>query len=318
MLNYEKVRSNAQQFLALTSLTVEEFDFLCNEFEEDWWRYYRYYTLRGRKRKVPLYKEHGNSSLPTTEMKLFFVLVYLKQYPLQQFQAANFGLSVGKTNEWIKMLLKTLKVTLERLKLQPCRDGELLKTVLEKMHIAIATLDACERKIQRSVDSHVQQEYYSGKTKDHTVKNNLLVTDTQEVVYLSQTYEGSVHDKKICDEENCQYPKGIEIRQDSGYQGHRPENVKITEPVKKPKGKELSLEQKQRNREISKLRVVVEHAISGIKRCRAVKEVSRNVGYSIKDLIMEVCCGLHNLRVRSPMRAYARTHVHARNMVFRL
>lgn len=145
-----------------------------------------------------------------------------------------------------------------------------------------------------------------------------MVTDAQEIVYLSQTYEGSVHDKKICDEENCQYPDGIEIRQDSGYKGHCPEKVKITEPIKKPKGKELAGEQKESNRQTSKLRVVVEHAISGLKRCRAVKEINRNVGDAIKDLIMEVCCGLHNLRVRSPVRAYAQAHTHARNMVFLL
>ena len=145
-----------------------------------------------------------------------------------------------------------------------------------------------------------------------------MVADTQEVIYLSPTYEGSVHDKKICDEENCQYPDGMEIRQDSGYKGHHPKNVKITEPTKKPKGKDLTQEQKKNNREISKLRVVVEHAISGIKRCRAVKAISRNIGYAIKDLIMEVCCGLHNLRVKSPVRAYTYVHVGARNMVFRL
>ena len=170
MLNYEKVRKSAGQFLSLTSLYWEEFDFLCNEFETDWWKYYRYHTVRGKKRKVPLFQEHGSGSLSTTEEKLFFLLVYLKQYPLQQFQATGFDLSIGKTNEWIKVLLKTLRATLERMKLRPCRNGELLKMVLEKMHVTIATLDASEREIQRSVDSHVQQEYYSGKKKTIRLK----------------------------------------------------------------------------------------------------------------------------------------------------
>lgn len=170
MLNYEKVRKNSQRFLSLTGLFPKEFDFLCNEFETDWWKYYKYQTVRGKKRRVPLYREHENGSLPTTEQKLFFLLVYLKQYPLQQFQAESFDLSVGKTNEWIKVLLKTMKETLARLKLQPCRDSSLLKTVLEAMDIATVNLDASEREIQRAKDASVQQEYYSGKKKTIRLK----------------------------------------------------------------------------------------------------------------------------------------------------
>jgi hypothetical protein len=42
---------------------------------------------------------------------------------------------------------------------------------------------------------------------------------------------------------------------------------------------------------------VVEHAIAGIKRCRIVKDVLRLTSDGIADLVMEIACGLHNLRV---------------------
>ena len=42
-----------------------------------------------------------------------------------------------------------------------------------------------------------------------------------------------------------------------------PEQVEI--PHKKPKGKSLSTEQKQENNVISSFRIVIEHAIGGIK-----------------------------------------------------
>ena len=51
-----------------------------------------------------------------------------------------------------------------------------------------------------------------------------------------------------------------------------PENITVKMPTKKPKGKELTPEQKQKNKEISSFRILVEHAIGGVKRCRIVKE----------------------------------------------
>jgi hypothetical protein len=48
---------------------------------------------------------------------------------------------------------------------------------------------------------------------------------------------------------------------------------------------------------MSRARIVVEHVIAGVKRCRIVKDVLRLPGAGIADLVMEIACGLHNLRV---------------------
>ena len=34
-----------------------------------------------------------------------------------------------------------------------------------------------------------------------------MCRDNQQIVYLSETYEGRVHDKKIADQEACQFPE---------------------------------------------------------------------------------------------------------------
>jgi hypothetical protein len=117
------------------------------------------------------------------------------------------------------------------------------------------------------------------------------------VNYLSQTYEGKRHDKKIADEENPTYPEDIDVYQDTGFQGYAPDGVKTFQPQKKPKGKELTPEQKEHNRLISSIRIVIEHIIAGIKRCRIVKEIFRNTKDKYDDLVMEIACGLHNFRV---------------------
>jgi hypothetical protein len=60
------------------------------------------------------------------------------------------------------------------------------------------------------------------------------------------------------------------------------------------------------NRLISSARIVVEHVIAGVKRCRIVKDVLRLTTEGISDQVMEIACGLHNLRVssRHPLPAF--------------
>ena len=50
----------------------------------------------------------------------------------------------------------------------------------------------------------------------------------------------------------------------------------------------------------------MEHALAGVKRCRIVKEVLRLTKPGISDQVMEIACGLHNLRVtwRQPGGAF--------------
>ena len=51
------------------------------------------------------------------------------------------------------------------------------------------------------------------------------------------------------------------------------------------------------NHLFSSARVVVENVIAGVKRCRIVKDVLRLTTAGISDMVMEIACGLHNLRV---------------------
>ena len=70
------------------------------------------------------------------------------------------------------------------------------------------------------------------------------------------------------------------------------------------RGKELTQIDKFFNKIISSVRIVVENVISGVKRCRIVKDCLRLTKENISDLVMEIACGLHNLRVtfRQPMQ----------------
>ncbi len=70
------------------------------------------------------------------------------------------------------------------------------------------------------------------------------------------------------------------------------------------RGQELTEVDKFLNKLISRVRIVVENVISGVKRCRIVKDELRLTKKNISDILMEIACGLHNLRVifRQPMQ----------------
>jgi hypothetical protein len=116
--------------------------------------------------------------------------------------------------------------------------------------------------------------------------------------FLTPTVEGKRHDKNLADEFSYLLPSDSYLLQDTGFQGFELENIFILQPKKKPRGKELTEKEKLLNKEISKVRVRVEHVMSGIKRCRIVKDRNRNWFKGFRDQIMLIACGLHNLRLK--------------------
>lgn len=132
-----------------------------------------------------------------------------------------------------------------------------------------------------------------------------LCDATQFVYYLSPTEGGRVHDKKMADEYPLCLPPGSVLRQDLGLLGHAPAGAVVEMPHKKPPKGELTFAQKLYSHLLSPLRVVIEHAHSAMKRLRMVQDTLRLRGQWRRDTVVVVACGLHNLRVRSPLRLYA-------------
>ena len=312
MLSYQEIKTNERRLLALTSLLPCEFEYLLAHFAPISERYFRYHTYGGKKRKIVKHKPQVDEKLAASEDKLLFLLIYLKTNSLQELQAAFYGVSQGQVSIWIRVFSSLLDQTLLKMGLSPARDSEALKKQLAQHPDTVFTHDATQRPIGRKTDYQAQKEDFSGKSKDHSDKNELLCDDGAQILYLSPTYPGSVHDKTLLDAEQIQWPSGICLRQDSGYQGYAPKNVTIIQPTKKPPQAELTPQQKQENKHISKQRVIVENAIAGVKRLRILKDRIRLKAYHLKDQIMTIGCALHNLRVKSPARKFnPRTHAWA-------
>src|SRR6266702_6045804 len=203
MVTYSEPQDDRRRLLALTGLTLPEFDLLLPAFVRSYERLYpadRTTAGHARQRSV------GGGRigvLHEPEQKLLFLLVYLKTYPLQAVMAELFDLSQPRVNYWIHRLLPVLRLALDDLGVLPERDAT---------HFAQAQgasgkaprliIDATERRRQRPKNPEKQALFYSGRKKKHCDKNVVIVnTRGKRIDYLSQTYPGKTHDKKIADEE---------------------------------------------------------------------------------------------------------------------
>src|SRR5262249_51873447 len=143
-----------------------------------------------------------------------------------------------------------------------------------------------------------QTECYSGKKKDHTVKNVLLVNTPLTILFLSETYGGRVHDLRIAEATPYPLPAGRGLFQGLGFLALTLPQGESLMPTKKPPGPGRTLEQHLANQALHHRRLRIEHVNSSVKRCRIVKDRIRLWKKGIRDVVMEICCALHNFRVR--------------------
>ena len=236
-------------------------------------------------------------TFPTAQAKLFFVLFYFKCHPLQEVMAVLFGVSQGQVSHWVGVLTLLVNAALVRELLLPARRPADLETLLAEVpELRLLVIDGAERPIRRPKDPQRKKDDYSGKKKAHR-KKNLLISSEKRVVYLGPTSAGSVHDKKLADESGLTYPSDTLLLKDTGFQGYEPPDTPTLQPRKKPRGRELHPIQKTINQVISRVRVTVEHAIAGVKRCRIAADTFRCWRHGLIDQAMLAASGLHNLRV---------------------
>lgn len=287
-MRYEEARKKPRVFQQLTGMTTAEFDKLKPAFEAA-------YEEDEQQRGKPGSPAGRKAVLLTCQDKLFFLLFYLRHYPTQEVQGFLFGISQVQANHWIHRLTPIVKKALGDAKELPGRTADAVKARMEACPELVFIIDGTERPIRRPQDGERRRKDYSGKKKRHS-KKNIVLTEmaTGKVLGLGATQPGSKHDKACVDAEGYSFPKGSTLFQDTGFQGFAPEGASIEQPTKKPRGKELSPEQKQENRLISRDRVLVEHSIGGVKVFHVVSTIFRNIKEGFDDLVMETVCGLFN------------------------
>lgn len=234
MLIYTKLKRNRRKCVALTGLTPKEFSALLPAFGRAYAEQYPAEKTRAGKPRKRQVGGGRKGVLQETEQKLLFILVHQKTYPLQTLLGEVFELSQPRVNEWVHRLLAMLKGALDKVGVLPERGPQHFAQS-EQSHGEQPALiiDGTERRRQRPKSPEKQAAAYSGKKKTHCDKNVVIVqAKSKRVGFLSQTYAGKTHDKKIVDTEPIVYPSGTTLYQDTGFQGYAPEVARICQPKK--------------------------------------------------------------------------------------
>jgi hypothetical protein len=146
-----------------------------------------------------------SGKLPMTGDKLLFILSHLKNNPLQEYHGAGFGMTQLQCNNRVHLLRRFYSGTLKNIgELPPDRNSLRMPYLLQSCENML--LDSTERPIQRPQADDTTSKSPVTAVKTRSVKNNLLCNTQKRILWLSGTFDGNVHDRKIADEQDRAFP----------------------------------------------------------------------------------------------------------------
>jgi hypothetical protein len=232
--------------------------------------------------------------------RIFVTLLYLRQHWTMQGLGQAIGCAESTVWNYIHEMLPYIRTELPASLLeqwkQDCDNFERveLEECLAELVGGELLVDTWEQPIPRPTEGDKEKAHYSGKKKEHTRKNQLIcLPHGVDIVDVVIGEPGPRSDSKLLEQTQAELPENIEFIGDKAYVGRN----KTTTPIKKPRGGELTQEQKDFNRKISQERVYVEHLIRVIKIFRIAKELFR-MRSRMYEVVLGCVCGLVRLRVQ--------------------
>jgi DDE superfamily endonuclease/Helix-turn-helix of DDE superfamily endonuclease len=241
-------------FQRLAGVSVATFDQMLAQLSGPW------ANAQARKRKAGRPWETGG-----LEDHLLIMLIYYRCYVTQEFIGFFYNVDKSAICRAIRRIEKLAK-PLFGVKREPRVSRKEAEALI---------IDCTEQPIHRPGDDAVQKRHYSGKKKRHTLKSEYIVTRNGRIASVSSSQPGSRHDLAIR-RAGPKLPRGARAYGDSAYQGYDKEHKAIDYPYKKPRGGQLTDEEKEYNKGLSRFRVRVEHKIGQVKRFRIVSDSFRN------------------------------------------
>jgi hypothetical protein len=232
--------------------------------------------------------------------RLLVTLLYLRQHWTMQAIAESIGCCESTVWNYIHEMLPYIRdelpaSLLEQWK-QECDSVERaeLEQWLAELPEGELLVDTWEQPIPRPQDHEVQEDYYSGKKKQHTRKNQVIsLPKGLDIVDVVIGEKGPRNDGKLLEQTQAELPEGLPFVGDKAYVGR----ANTTVPYKKPPGGKLTGAQKAFNKQVSQKRVFVEHMIRTVKIFRVAKELFR-MRSGMYEQVIGCVCGLVRLRVQ--------------------
>lgn len=310
MLCVEVLQWKPAVFRALTGLTVGEFWEIYRQFLPFWNQLEQERLSRPDRQRAIGGGRKYLLSLPTM---LLMTLLWLRRYWNTEVLAFFFGVDKATVSRNSRRVLKAL----ERMGLaslgwpQPPRRGEgknleeALEEIQETCPDLAAIIDGTEGRIQRPQDDDLQRQHYSGRRKAHTRKTILVTNEEGRIRMVAPSVPGACHDLRATVESGivAQIPEEVPIIGDTGFDGlqnYYPER-NIATPHKARRNHPLLPDQKLANRELNRMRIVIEHTLSRIKRFEALSAVFRHP-LSLYDTVFMGVVGIVNYQIDRRLR----------------
>jgi hypothetical protein len=247
------------------------------------------------KQKIRINKAGGGRPRILSEAEeLCLCVFYLRHFPTFEVLGMQFGVSKTTANEifndWLSVLREILPCSLMEQIERAEDEWEIMSEFITEYELII---DSWEQPRERPKDNQKQKEFYSGKKKNHTFKGQVIVFPFgTDVVDVRVGEKGKTSDIGLFREQQTKFADCQKFTGDKGYQGGK----NIQTPHKKPKHKELTVEQEANNKVLASNRIFVEHIIRLAKIFRAAKEKYR-LNLNKYETIILTIWGLVRLRI---------------------
>jgi hypothetical protein len=229
-------------------------------------------------RKRPYLDKDGRPREVTPLHKLLMTMLYLRHNVSHEVVGALFGFSADASEDAFADVLPILRDLFPKEKWEAEKRHCGADSKWKPEEIDRLIIDSFETPLRRPSLNARQKRIYSGKKRQHTLKTQVVSDGKGGVLDVEAGHRGPKADLKLYEESKLKerLPEALRdkpILGDKAYADQK--HPEITTPTKKPKGGELTPEQKERNREISKERVHVEHDIRRLKGFRILRDQYR-------------------------------------------
>jgi hypothetical protein len=298
LMSYARLSRRPLLFKSFTGLYISEFDVISREIES---RYEEHERKRLSKRMRQRDVGAGRPFKLKVKERFLMLLVYYRLYITYTLSGFLFDLdqsNICRDMSIIEPLVKRC-IPLPKKLYKRTRRLRTIDEVEEYFPGFKTFIDSSEQEIPRPENKRKRKSYYSGKKKKHTIKTQYMVNSEGTILHKTGHDRGRIHDYEIFKNKHPTTPLQVENVFDLGYMGVKNDfpTVKSVLPFRKKRKKsELSNEEKRHNRNHFKLRVIVEHTVSRIKKFGIMGTKFRN-RLGRYDRTSDIVSGLVNFRI---------------------
>jgi hypothetical protein len=278
---FDNLRRYPTVFLKMTGLRLNEFASLLDDMlprlaEAEQARLHR----TDRQRAVG----GGRHADLVLRDQILLAVIWLRQYPTNEVLAFLFGVSDSTVSRIVNRLVPLLEASGKDTMRMPDpgrKHRKELDALLKETPELVVIIDTFEQRVQRCKDRKEADAHFSGKKKQHTLKEQVAVDEQNGTVCdVGESVVGPTADLTLLKQSGLlnRLPEGVGAIGDLAYVGiavAHPQHLGAA-PRRKPRGKDRPPEDVSFNRAFSKRRITVEHTIGRMRRYQSLAQTDRH------------------------------------------